>query len=440
MESGNSSTVKHGSMYGYYQLKGLSDKSTEAQQHKAAYKHLSNLFNNVLTDADIEQAKKLGISQAALLHKTWNQERKVLNYIWQNKDSKDGLGTKLSEWGNNNDLEIDYSPYVMKSWNEDNYTIQKGDNYEKIMKNYRGYGNDIRTFNNYAKDANLIFGANTTKALQIGQQFNVVDSLKNKKQFGGKTNINPLGERPNAKFGKEMKNKRIKSLTGTQLDAIGAEINTLGSLVGAGIQQGAINGLTFTPRQYSLLNPVKLKTKINIKPQVTKLKEIQAQLADAARRTSGSSRTAYQKILAGHNRILDSAMDLYGRQENMETELINQDRLNQQQIAATNSKNVMDTVNYNIEGKDNLNNQKRIYTSNNWTTALNTTAGAWAGPNGFIDRSNARRVKAGELYVQAMANPDTARLLYGDINFVTDADKRKAFKTIYNFLNDNNLG
>lgn len=261
-----------------------------------------------------------------------------------------------------------------------------------------------------------------------------------KKQFGGQTNINSLGERPNAKFGKEMKNKRIKSLTGTQLDAIGAGINTLGSLIGAGIQQGAINGLTFTPRQYSLLNPVKLKTKINIKPQVSKLKEIQAQLADAARRTSSSSRTAYQKILAGHNRILDSAMDLYGRQENMETELINQDRLNQQQIAATNSKNVMDIVNYNIEGKDNLNNQKRIYTSNNWTTALNTTAGAWAGPNGFIDRSNARRVKAGELYVQAIANPDAARLLYGDINFVTDADKRKAFKTIYNFLNNNNLG
>lgn len=230
---------------------------------------------------------------------------------------------------------------------------------------------------------------------------------------------------------------KSSGLSTTAMSAIGAGINTLGSLIGAGIQQYAINNLKAPQRQYTLLSPVKLKTKININPQIAKMREMQAQIADAARRTSGSSRTAYQKILASHNRLLDSAMDLYGRKENIETELINRDRLNQQQVAQANATNVMNAINYNNEAATEMNNKKQIATSNNWTGALNTTAGAWAGPNGFIDRANALRVKAGELYTQAIANPTAAKLLYGNINFATDADKRKAFNTIYDFLNNN---
>lgn len=173
MESNNSPTASHGSMYGYYQLKGLKKGSTEEQQHRAAYKHLSNLFKNVITDADIEKAKELGISQAQLLHKFWNQERKVLNYLYQGKDDEDGLGTKISEWGNNNNLEIDYSPYVMKSFNDRNYIIKKGDNPETIMKRYRGVGNETRTFNDYEKDAADIFGLDYSKPLQVGQELSV---------------------------------------------------------------------------------------------------------------------------------------------------------------------------------------------------------------------------------------------------------------------------
>lgn len=226
-------------------------------------------------------------------------------------------------------------------------------------------------------------------------------------------------------------------LSTTAMSAIGAGINTLGSLIGAGIQQGAINSLEAPQRQYTLLNPVKLKTKINIEPQLAKLREMQAQIADAARRTSGSSREAYRRILAGHNRLLESAMALRANQENQETQLINQDRLNQQRVAHTNATNVMNTVNYNNEAATEMRNRKRVATSNNWTTALNTIAGAWAGPNGFIDKANALRVKAGELYTQAIANPTAARLLYGDIDFTTDAGKRRAFNTIYDFLNNN---
>lgn len=167
MESENNPTAKHGSMYGYYQLKGLSSKSTEDEQHNAAFKHLKNLFSNVLTDADVTKAKELGISQAQLLHKVWNQERKVLNYLYQGKDNADGLGTKISEWGNNNSLEINYIPYLMKATYDNNINIKKGDTPEKILKSYRGAGLENRTFNNHVKDYQNLFGANPDK-LRIG--------------------------------------------------------------------------------------------------------------------------------------------------------------------------------------------------------------------------------------------------------------------------------
>lgn len=167
MESENNPTAKHGSMYGYYQLKGLSSKSTENEQHDAAFKHLKNLFSNVLTDADVAKANELGISQAQLLHKVWNQERKVLNYLYQGKDNADGLGTKISEWGNNNSLEINYVPYLMKATYDNNINIKKGDTPEKILKSYRGAGLENRTFNNHVKDYKNLFGANPDK-LKIG--------------------------------------------------------------------------------------------------------------------------------------------------------------------------------------------------------------------------------------------------------------------------------
>ena len=206
MESNNSPTASHGSMYGYYQLKGLKKGSTEEQQHRAAYKHLSNLFKNVITDADIEKAKELGISQAQLLHKFWNQERKVLNYLYQGKDDEDGLGTKISEWGNNNNLEIDYFPYVMKSFNDRNYIIQKGDNPESIMKRYRGVGNETRTFNDYNKDAANILGLDYSKPLRIGQELSV-DVIGPRKKNGSFR----YGGRKIAQDGTKKENKYIIS-------------------------------------------------------------------------------------------------------------------------------------------------------------------------------------------------------------------------------------
>lgn len=594
MESGNSSNAKKGSMYGYYQLKGLSPKSTEAEQHNAAFKHLKNLFSNVLTDADVEKANELGISQTQLLHKVWNQERKVLNYLYQGKDSSDGLGTKISEWGNNNSLDINYVPYLMNATYDNNITIKKGDNPEKLLKSYRGAGLEYRTFNNHAKDYETVFSGNPNK-LKIGDTLtnnyvigprkpdgtfkyggihikpskkgtftaaakkhgmsvqgfaskvlankdNYSPAMVKKANFarnakrwkhalGGEDSLlNPLGERPNVKSNNMKQNKRNKALDGTKwyrdpatglmmpkvglpmepvsqapkqimvgeqrnilntpfdtrtfhegvvepkiitipnkmrglydslnstnpiqpttfvktsspnfwqkagnflgsaqgADVIGALINAGGAIGSAIINNKAINKLKYTDKQYAIYNPAKLKTKININPQIAKMRETVAGLSDAARKTSASSRNTYQKIANTRLAALDSYRSLLGEKENKETELINQDRLNQQQVGMRTASDMMNTINTNIAGKDNLDNTKSMLKAQNNVALVNNLAGIVAGPQGLLARRDARRSQAANLAAMSLAYPDAAKLLQGDY-------WKNAFKGYYNMLNN----
>ena len=79
-ESGYNSKAKQGKYYGWYQT-AISSGTSEYNQHMEAFKHLNHLFKNVITKADIDRAKELGIEQAPLLLKYWNQENKVNNYL-----------------------------------------------------------------------------------------------------------------------------------------------------------------------------------------------------------------------------------------------------------------------------------------------------------------------------------------------------------------------
>lgn len=99
----------HGSQYGYFQIKGLQKGQ---DQFKAAFKHLNSLFNNSITKADLDRAKDLGITQGELLAKYWNQQNRVTNYIHRGVDAEDGVGTKVSQYHNNDNISLDYSQYV----------------------------------------------------------------------------------------------------------------------------------------------------------------------------------------------------------------------------------------------------------------------------------------------------------------------------------------
>ena len=209
--------------------------------------------------------------------------------------------------------------------------------------------------------------------------------------------VNPI--KPSTTFWDKTKNF-MSSANGR--DLIGAGINAAGSLIAAGINANAIRNLKFTPRKAIYLNPVKLKTKINIAPQIAKMRETVASLTDAARRTSASSRNAYQKIANARFRGLQAYSDLLGRKENEETTLINKDRLNQQQVAHNNAKIAMDVINTNIAGKDNLNNTQRMLGAQNGVSLVNNLTGIVAGPQGLLARREARIRDANNLSIATL--------------------------------------
>ena len=104
-------TNSKGNYGGWYATKGGANLS-EYDQHKAAFQHLAKLFKENITDLDLTTAKDKGITQAQLLAKYWNQGNRVTNYIHNNIDDSDGLGTKISEYGNNINVNMDYSRYT----------------------------------------------------------------------------------------------------------------------------------------------------------------------------------------------------------------------------------------------------------------------------------------------------------------------------------------
>lgn len=114
-------------------------------------------------------------------------------------------------------------------------------------------------------------------------------------------------------------------------DVIGVGSNIIGSLITKRINNKALDSLTFQKPPVALM-PSKLKTKININPQLDKMRE---SLADYERLISGntaSSRVALGRINRVRNQSIANTNELYGQKENKETQLINMDRARQDEI------------------------------------------------------------------------------------------------------------
>ena len=194
-------------------------------------------------------------------------------------------------------------------------------------------------------------------------------------------------------------------------NAIGTGINLVGNLAVGLINQNAINKLKApTLRAYNI-NPAKLKTRVNIQPQIDKMREIVGAATRNAWNNSASSQTAYARSLGARYSGLQNAQDIFARKENEETRLINQDLLNQQQVRDRNVTNAQNIDNQNIQNRVNLQNQKALQTAENWASVVNSAAGAIAGPQGALARRDARFNTASNLAMMSLANPDAAKLI-----------------------------
>lgn len=122
---------------------------------------------------------------------------------------------------------------------------------------------------------------------------------------------------------------KFKNLT--TADWIGLGSNVAGSLASYFASRRAINKMR-GPGQPILISASKLKTKYNINPQLDRIREDKFEAYRDIDSNTASSRVSLARKQRVRNAAGQAANELYGNKENIETNLINQDRRNQQSV------------------------------------------------------------------------------------------------------------
>lgn len=187
-------------------------------------------------------------------------------------------------------------------------------------------------------------------------------------------------------------------------DIIGGVTNTIGSITNYNSNKRALDKMKYSSAPIPI-QARKLKTKFNINPQLDKIREyLKATNRDIDANTASSRVALARKGIARTNALLQ-ANNLYATKENAETQLLNQDNMNQQNVAARN----VEMYNRWREGKSNFDNmllEKRAENTSDLIRGLTTTVQDIIG--GVEQRRNINNT----LSTMAAANPNvTAEIL-----------------------------
>lgn len=127
---------------------------------------------------------------------------------------------------------------------------------------------------------------------------------------------------------------KFKNLT--TADWIGLGSNVAGSLASYFASRRAINKMR-GPGQPTLISANKLKTKYNINPQLDRIREDKFEAYRDIDSNTASSRVSLARKQRVRNAAGQAVNELYGNKENIETNLINQDKRNQQSVRQFNA-------------------------------------------------------------------------------------------------------
>lgn len=122
----------------------------------------------------------------------------------------------------------------------------------------------------------------------------------------------------------------------TTADWIGLGSNIAGGLGSYFASKRAINKMR-GPGKPTLISASKLKTKYNINPQLDRIREDKFEAYRDIDSNTASSRVSLARKQRVRNAAGQAANELYGNKENIETNLINQDRRNQQSVRQFNA-------------------------------------------------------------------------------------------------------
>lgn len=187
-------------------------------------------------------------------------------------------------------------------------------------------------------------------------------------------------------------------------DIIEGVTNTIGSITNYNSNRHTLNNMKYSSAPLPI-QAKKLKTRFNINPQLDKIREyLKATNRDIDSNTASSRVALARKGIARTNALLQTN-NLYATKENAETQLLNQDNMNQQNVAARN----VEMYNRWREGKSNFDNmllEKHAENTSDLIRGLATTVQDIIG--GIEQRKNINNT----LSTIAAANPNvTAEIL-----------------------------
>lgn len=192
------------------------------------------------------------------------------------------------------------------------------------------------------------------------------------------------GENKDKVFAMQENNKRRKGIvnnnktflggghmTFTKGDAYGAAANAVGNIANFFINNHAINKMN-AGKAPILVSPTKLNTVYNANAQLANINKSRLRMKDAVNRNTSSSVAALGRLNDIENSAVDKVNQIYENKNNVESQLMNQDRLNAQSVRLQNASK-MDEYNRRVAEIDN---QKHLAKAQNLTSLINGLAGA----------------------------------------------------------------
>lgn len=206
----------------------------------------------------------------------------------------------------------------------------------------------------------------------------------------------------NSKVAKLGALSKIGSFLKKNEDVVSSGIGAVGSLVSGLMNKSSINNIQ-TPQKPQLVAPAKLKTTINVNPQLSDITENEL----TTRRDIVGNTSSSVASLARRQRVSNASLSernrIRGEKENIETQLQNQDAINRQSVAAQNAAttNAYNNIVTQIE------NDKIQAIANNRTAMIDSVTGAVRDYQLGRDKKKMDKLR---LAVQMSATPEQVDL------------------------------
>ena len=313
-------------------------------------------------------------------------------------------------------------------FNEDksgNYTFYKDKKGNLIpSKKFKFVDSEYVLNPNYYSQENR----NELGAASIANDINMQEQMKNAKyrDLDGKVidaNYKPTPVPLNPS--KKSLWQKFKELDdGTKSDIVSIGSNVISGVSGYLNNRHMLNSMQ-EPAAPVLNQAAKLKTTVNINPQLDTVdRGVQSAVRDSNENTASSNVAASRNMAAALYGVA-SKNQLYGNKENAETELINKDKLNQQEVARANAEAYNNYTN-NVINFRNTVADKRAENFNGLLNTLNS------GVQDAITKREQRTNFRNSVKASLVSNPDSALLMANAFpkllptDFMNELQKRQA--------------